>query len=415
LDADRREPAKGDPEVAHGPEPARRPRDRRQQIVASAAKQFRKAGYHNVGITEIAEAVGITSAALYRHFGGKQDLLLATVEDAIDRLEQVWSRPDAGLDELLDATCALAANGPHVGVLWARELAHLPAEQQRELRARLVTAIEPVRSALRTARPDLSADGVDLLLWATVGVIASAGFYSVKLDAGGQQTGLLEACRAVCATAPIAAVDPTDEVKPPSPAQARLLPASKQEAILAAATRLFSTRGYQAVGMDDIGAAAGITGATVYHHFSNKAAILTAALTRGVQAMFFDLSGALESSSTPREALDKLLRGFVRISLEHGQVIDALRNEAINLPAEERRPLLQMQADYLSEWVALLTGHRTDLSEPEALVLVQAATISIGSTLAVPHLRRRPTLDAELVAIGEAILGLDRTSDAAAS
>jgi hypothetical protein len=74
-----------------------------------------------------------------------------------------------------------------------------------------------------------------------------------------------------------------------------------------------------------------------------------------------------------------------------------------------------VQADYVSEWVALLARHRTDLSEPEALVLVQAATISIGSTLAVPHLRRRPTLDAELVAIGEAILGLDRTSAAVGS
>jgi AcrR family transcriptional regulator len=393
--------------VAHGPEPVRRPRDRRQQIITSAAKQFRTAGYHNVGITEIAEAVGITSGALYRHFGGKQDLLLATVADAIDRLEQVWSRPDATLDELLDATCALASKGPQVGVLWARELSHLPAEQQREMRARLVTAIAPVRSALGTARPDLSADGVDLLLWATVGVVASAGFYSVRLEAARQQARLLEACRAVCTTVPIAAVDPTHEMDPPSPLGAGLLPASKQEAILAAATRLFSTRGYQAVGVDDIGAAAGITGATVYHHFSNKAAILTAALTRGVQAMFFDLSGALESSSTPGEALDKLLRGFVRISLEHGQVIGALRNEAINLPAEERRPLLQAQADYVSEWVALVTQYRTDVSEPEALVLVQAATISIGSTLAVPHLRRRPTLDAELAAIGAAILGLD--------
>jgi AcrR family transcriptional regulator len=397
--------------MAHGPEPARRPRDRRQQIIASAAQQFRKAGYHNVGITEIAEAVGITSGALYRHFGGKQDLLLATVADAIDRLEQVWSRPDAALDELLDATCSLAVNGPHVGVLWARELAHLPVEQQRMLRARLVTAIEPLRSALGTARSDLSPDGVDLLLWATVGVIASAGFYSVKLEAGRQQARLLEACRAVCTTVSIAPVDPTDEVDPPSPSQAGLLPASKQEAILAAATRLFSTRGYQAVGVDDIGAAAGITGATVYHHFSNKAAILTAALTRGVQAMFFDLSGALESSTTPGEALDKLLRGFARISLEHGHGIGALRNEAINLPAEERRTLLHVQADYVSEWVALLTRHRTDLSEPEAFVLVQAATTSIGSTLAVPHLRRRPMLDAELVAVGAGILGLDGAHD----
>ena len=400
--------------MTKGPEPAKRPRDRRQQIIASAAEQFRTAGYHNVGITEIAEAVGITSGALYRHFGGKQDLLLATVEDAIDQLDQVWSQAGAGLDELLDATCSIATNGPHVGVLWAREITHLPDEKQRALRERLVTAIEPVRSALAAARGDLSADGVDLLLWATVGVIASAGFYSVKLDAGRQQARLLEACRAVCATTSIAPVDPAAEVDP-VPLQAALLPASRHEAILAAATRLFSIRGYPTVGVDDIGAAAGITGATVYHHFPNKAAILRAALNRGVQAIFFDLSGSLENSTTPGQALDTLLRSFVRISLQHGRVIDSLRNEAVNLPADERQELMQTQADYAAEWVALLVRHRPDVSEPEALVLVQATTSTIGATSSVPHLRRRPRLAAELVAIGAAILGLELPAGAADS
>ena len=48
----------------------RRPRDRRQQILAAAAERFRASGYHNVGMTEIADAVGVAGPAMYRHVGG---------------------------------------------------------------------------------------------------------------------------------------------------------------------------------------------------------------------------------------------------------------------------------------------------------------------------------------------------------
>lgn len=67
--------------------------------------------------------------------------------------------------------------------------------------------------------------------------------------------------------------------------------------------RLFSAHGYQQVG--EIGAAAGITGASVYHHFVSKSAILDAALTRRLDALMFNLSSAFGAPS-PAHALDHL-------------------------------------------------------------------------------------------------------------
>src|SRR5262249_5718752 len=55
---------------------------------------------------------------------------------------------------------------------------------------------------------------------------------------------------------------------------------SRREAVLAGATRLFRQRGYHAVSMDDIGAAVGIAGPSVYRHFASKADLLCAACTR---------------------------------------------------------------------------------------------------------------------------------------
>jgi AcrR family transcriptional regulator len=59
----------------------------------------------------------------------------------------------------------------------------------------------------------------------------------------------------------------------------RRLPASeRRELILAAAVRLFAERGYHAASMDEIAAAAGISKAVVYDHFTSKRELYTVLL-----------------------------------------------------------------------------------------------------------------------------------------
>src|SRR6266700_4098352 len=53
---------------------------------------------------------------------------------------------------------------------------------------------------------------------------------------------------------------------------------SRRDEILEIAVGLFASRGYHGVSMDDIGAAAGVTGPALYHHFAGKEAMLVAAL-----------------------------------------------------------------------------------------------------------------------------------------
>lgn len=53
----------------------RRPKDRKDQIVEAARQLIVARGYRNVSMAEIAEAVGITAGALYRHFANKAVLL----------------------------------------------------------------------------------------------------------------------------------------------------------------------------------------------------------------------------------------------------------------------------------------------------------------------------------------------------
>jgi AcrR family transcriptional regulator len=393
--------------VTQPPARRRRPRNRRQQILDAAAEQFRASGYDNVAITDIADAVGITGAALYRHFSGKQDLLVATLDDAADRFKSVAEKNYNSLDDLFAAISGLSLERREVGVVWARETGRLPDDIRDGLRARLFDAIEPVRTAIATARPDLSADVVDLLLWAVIAITAAPGYNAIKIEPGRFRRRFVDVAGAVCSVTAIESNGQLRDIQQASATEFGLLPASRREAILTAASRLFSIRGYQAVGVDDIGAAAGITGATVYYHFPSKSAILDAALTRCLESLFFDLSGALNAASTSGEALDLVLRSSVRTTIEQGGVVGALFDEISSLPADDRARLRQYQLDYLAEWVALLVAHRPTLTVPEAQVLVNATISMITSMIRIRHLALRPTIQHDLVTLGRAVFGLD--------
>src|SRR6186997_2204654 len=77
--------------------------------------------------------------------------------------------------------------------------------------------------------------------------------------------------------------------------------------LIAAAERLVAERGYLAVRLEDIGAAAGVSGPAIYRHFPNKESLLVELLV-GISARL--LAGAREvtaRSSDAASALDGLI------------------------------------------------------------------------------------------------------------
>jgi AcrR family transcriptional regulator len=52
----------------------------REQILSTAKHLFIQHGYHGLSMREIAEAVGVTKAALYYHFKDKEELFLAILD-----------------------------------------------------------------------------------------------------------------------------------------------------------------------------------------------------------------------------------------------------------------------------------------------------------------------------------------------
>jgi AcrR family transcriptional regulator len=156
---------------------------------------------------------------------------------------------------------------------------------------------------------------------------------------------------------------------------------SRREEILEIAVGLFATRGYHGVSMDDIGAAAGVTGPALYHHFAGKEAMLVAALIPVSEQL---LAGGRERiarhEGRPRAALAALVDFHVDFALANPAVIALHLHELDRLPDDPRRQIRRLQRLYVEEWVTTLTALRPELSAGEARVLAHAAFGLMNST-----------------------------------
>jgi AcrR family transcriptional regulator len=70
--------------------------ERREAVFAAAATEFARAGFHGASTDAIAKAAGISQPYLFRLFGTKKGLYLATSERKMEEVYQVFERASRG-------------------------------------------------------------------------------------------------------------------------------------------------------------------------------------------------------------------------------------------------------------------------------------------------------------------------------
>ena len=156
----------------------------------------------------------------------------------------------------------------------------------------------------------------------------------------------------------------------------------RRELLLQAAADLFSAKGYHAVGIDDIGAAAGISGPGVYRHFPSKVAILEALCDRALASM---LEGAREipaAQPEPAAALEALVDLHVDFAVARRALLGVWIREQRALSDEVRRSLRRRLRAYEQPWREVMGQLRDDLA-PEEIAVAVTATLSMLNTAAI--------------------------------
>ncbi|QRP47344.1 TetR/AcrR family transcriptional regulator [Amycolatopsis sp. FDAARGOS 1241] len=383
------------------PDRPSRPRDRRAQLAAVAAELFRARGFHGVGINDIAAAAGVTGPALYRHFADKQAILAYVVLAGIDDMEAVTSAALSGapdqLDTLLTGLATQAVERREIAALWRWEGPHLRREERREIRRRSGAVLDAWTKALLAARTELAADDAEFLCWGALSVFGSVAVHHTTVARRRFVPLLVELASAVLDTTLPGSVSPAPDI--PN----GLGTPSRREQILSAATALFGERGFHAVSMEDIGAAAGIAGPSVYRHFPSKAALMAAIGHRAADRLALAAEQALRA---PDEltALRRLSASYVHTLLHTPELLVSFTADRVTMPDREKADLLRVQRDYVAQWVTLLAAILPSLPAREAKIRVHAALTIANDLTRTRRVSGRPNLEAELTALLRTVL-----------
>jgi AcrR family transcriptional regulator len=195
---------------------------------------------------------------------------------------------------------------------------------------------------------------------------------------------------------PVLVANDPESSREPSVFSTTVSRGSRREAILAVAVRLFRQHGYGGVGIEDVGAAAGITGPGVYRHFESKEEILAAAFNRASEQLAASVSRAFDIAATPQEALERLIASYAEITVENRDLFSVWMTEGHSLGPRGAAEFRRSQGAYLDDWMGVLGELRPALSEPEKRVMARGALgIVAGYTLGrvrLPLAQLRPTL-----------------------
>lgn len=371
----------------------RRPKDRKAQIARASAEAFSLLGYHGVSMDAIASRVGISGAALYRHYTGKyelyRDAVLALGRQLVDATafadEAGSGDPRDTLAQLTTALCDTALTNRESGGLYRWEARYLRGADQATLDSQVRTVHRRFQQPLRGLRPELDSRQRWTLSTAMISVLGSVVDHRAKLPAGQIRPLLVELVMAL-----VPAEFPTLSDTPDPPVHTPAAHRSKYEALLVESMRLFNQKGYRDTSMEDIAAAVGMPASGIYRYFSGKSDILAGAFRRSADRWSAEMSAILDSTADRDAALAALIDGHVARSFNEPELDYVYYTERLNMSAADQQILSNLLRSTVETWAELLVTLRPEWTVGQGRFAVYAAQAVATDLGRLVHYRNSP-------------------------
>ncbi|GAY18555.1 TetR/AcrR family transcriptional regulator [Mycobacterium sp. shizuoka-1] len=156
----------------------------------------------------------------------------------------------------------------------------------------------------------------------------------------------------------------------------------RRSALLSAAERLMAEKGFAAVRLEDIGAAAGVSGPAIYRHFPNKEALLVELLVGISTRLLAGARSVVAEADDPVAALTGLIEFHLDFALGESDLIRIQDRDLAHLPASAQRQVRRAQRSYVEIWVTVQREVHPDLAEADARLMAHAVFGLLNST---PH------------------------------
>ncbi|WP_264796446.1 TetR/AcrR family transcriptional regulator [Arthrobacter mangrovi] len=150
-----------------------------------------------------------------------------------------------------------------------------------------------------------------------------------------------------------------------------------------AAVSLFATRGFAATGIRELGAAAGINSATLYHYVGSKEELLVSIMRDCLDEMIRSGSEALRRSAEPAIQLAGLISSHVGFTATN-QLTARVAEYEMRALSEAHRPTMQaLRDEYESLFAQVLErGARVGAFSTEDLTMARLALMEMGTGVA---------------------------------
>jgi AcrR family transcriptional regulator len=355
----------------------RRPKDRKAQIARASAEGFSELGYYGVSMETIAKRVGISAAALYRHYSSKYELFRDAVlnlgqqlVDCTEFADEADGDAELTLRRLVSALIDTAMANRESGGLYRWEGRYLRGDDQATLIAQMRSVHHRIQRPLMAIRPELTSRQRWTLSTAALSVIGSIVDHRAKLPAIQVRALLADLADTVLAAE---LPDVESAAAEASPAVASVAETPKYEALLNESMRLFNLQGYRDTSMEDIAAAVGMPASGIYRYFSGKSDILAAAFRRAADRLSEEMLEIVATTPDREEALTSVIDAYVLRSFDRPELDYVYYTERLNMTPGDQKILRNLQRANVESWVELVVSVRPDWTPGQARFAVHAA------------------------------------------
>lgn len=311
----------------------------RDRIARCAADVFLHNGFHGTSVDMIATAAGASRATVYQYFADKEQIFgelarestravlehaeslgpLGPTADGLASLE-AWMH---GWADIYDAHAAVFAEYPGIGTVMGLTVVDAQSVPEK-FRERITERLRSAR--VRGLQLDDAVAAI-MRLPHMVNLYRHRGMYGLPSRTI-VSTSLAIALQAMlfpsASEMTSVTIAPGPTATAPSVADAQAISPIRQD-VLWASSALFAERGYYAVRMEDIAAAADVSRATMYRHFSNKDLILAELTRRAVREIEHHARALkdLAAETFDTETFSRWMLDYVRFHRAYRGVIRA--------------------------------------------------------------------------------------------
>lgn len=157
---------------------------------------------------------------------------------------------------------------------------------------------------------------------------------------------------------------------------------SRDRRILDAAAEAFYEKGFHGVGVDELGTRAGLSGPSIYRHFSGKDEILATLLSEAMDEL---MAATVELYGDPALDLGRAISHHIRFAIDRSHLVLLYQRDVNAMVDPWRKSFNRRRAQYAARWESLFLARYPSLTDGRAATVSQACLGMIFSVAAWPE------------------------------